>query len=209
MIDRGVKVYGRHRAGRRSEFLWQPGELMSLADKRCTKCMGTGQVTGWAKDRKYCCPCVYRRIFRHCAGEYRRLQVRSEETDVALWRNGGAQPGAKPGMGWHRPAQNYLADFEILARRTLRPQDYRLFRLCWVQGWLMVEAFRKVGLSRGDGFHRIYMIEDVLGQAYAETQPYGLWPISEYHALRDDLQFEGAADEWRMGEGVTHARAAA
>ncbi len=52
--------------------------------------------------------------------------------------------------------------------------------------WRLCE--RKLKLDRGNFFHTIYRIEQKLGRAFRETQPYGLFPVDEY--FHGALRFE-------------------
>ena len=35
-------------------------------------------------------------------------------------------------------------------------------------------------MDRGEFFHEVYRIQQKLGRAFRELEPYGLWPLPEY-----------------------------
>ena len=73
-----------------------------------------------------------------------------------------------------------MADFCLISKRSLEPAEHQLFRYYFLLGadWKM--CARRLNLDRGVLFHSIYRIERKLGRAFAETQPYGLFPLDEY-----------------------------
>jgi hypothetical protein len=76
--------------------------------------------------------------------------------------------------------QEYVADFCLAARRSLDEEGYRLFRFAFLNGadWRLCERY--LGIDRGNFFHAMYRVEEVLGRYLAEMQPYPLFPIDEY-----------------------------
>jgi hypothetical protein len=87
-------------------------------------------------------------------------------------------------------AAEYLADFELVARRTLRdqPLEYAVFWHSCLQGlpWRACVQLisRNLGqsLSRGSFFHVLYRIEEKLGQAFLELRPYSVLPCAYFSA---------------------------
>jgi hypothetical protein len=73
-----------------------------------------------------------------------------------------------------------MADFDLIARRTLTASEYQLFRFYFMLGadWKM--CARRLNLDRGVLFHSIYRVERKLGKAFADTEPYSLYPLDEY-----------------------------
>lgn len=172
---------------------WTQGQLLALSHARCRLCYATGQVYTYGGAKRPC-GCVYRKIFRDCMAEYRRIRSRTVESTCGLYRH-GARTG-KSGIGWHRPQQAYVCDFELLARRVLSERERYVFEHRLVAG---VSA-RSVGEQLGMPRHAVnalgYEVEAILGQVYAETTPYGLWPIGEYYATGQAVAFEAEQHEW-------------
>jgi hypothetical protein len=81
---------------------------------------------------------------------------------------------------WGRKNEEYLADFINIARRSLTEQEFRLFRMHFLLGgdWRFCTA--RLGLNRGEFFHAVYRVEQKLGRAYRETEPYALYPFHDY-----------------------------
>ena len=88
---------------------------------------------------------------------------------------------AKSGRRFYgRKIEEYIADFDILSRRELSDELYRIFRYYFVLGADWRLCCRYLKLDKGDLFHRVYRIEEILGQAFRETKPYALFPLDEY-----------------------------
>jgi hypothetical protein len=81
---------------------------------------------------------------------------------------------------WGRKDEEYIADFELIARRSLDDYENRLFRYHFLlgAGWRL--CTRKLELDRGNFYHAVYRIEQKLGRAFRETLPYPLFPLDEY-----------------------------
>jgi hypothetical protein len=67
--------------------------------------------------------------------------------------------------------EEYIADFELIARRTLTdPAERGLF----TRHFVFCDT-----INRGD-LPRIRAIQEKVGQAFAETEPFPLYPIDTY-----------------------------
>ena len=73
-----------------------------------------------------------------------------------------------------------MADFCLISRRALDEGEYRLFRYYFLLGADWKLCARQLKLDRGSLFHAIYRIEKTVGRAFAETKPYGIYPLDEY-----------------------------
>jgi hypothetical protein len=73
-----------------------------------------------------------------------------------------------------------MADFCLISRRALDDVEYRLFRYYFLLGASWRLCSRQLKLERGVLFHSIYRIEKKLGRAFAETEPYPIFPLDEY-----------------------------
>ena len=73
-----------------------------------------------------------------------------------------------------------MADFTLIARRVLDEEEHRLFRIYHLLGadWRLCR--RQMNVERGAFFHTLSRIERKVGQAFAETEPYALYPLDEY-----------------------------
>ncbi len=73
-----------------------------------------------------------------------------------------------------------MADFCLISRRELDEVEHRLFRYYFMLGADWKLCARQLKMDRGALFHAIYRVEQTLGRAFAETEPYGLYPLDEY-----------------------------
>jgi hypothetical protein len=82
-----------------------------------------------------------------------------------------------------RKKEEYMADFCLIARRTLGELEHRVLRYYFLMGADWKLCSRRMGLDRGSFFHVVYRIEEKLGRAYVETEPYGLFPLDDYFGV--------------------------
>jgi hypothetical protein len=88
--------------------------------------------------------------------------------------------GNRSGLFYGQRDTEYRADFELIARRTLTAGEWQLFNLHLLRGRQWRECVALLGMERGVFFHRVYAIEEKLGMAFRETQPYSLFPLASY-----------------------------
>jgi hypothetical protein len=79
-----------------------------------------------------------------------------------------------------RKKEEYMADFCLIAQRRLSPTEFRILRYYHLLGADWKLCIRRVGMDRGSFFHVVYRVEEKLGRVFAETEPYALFPLSEY-----------------------------
>ena len=129
------------------------------------------------------CGCVLRAVWRTC---YRRYQTSQDAGPVTMGVRGT----------YHRRNEDYRCDFLLLARRTLDATMFRVFDLHFLTGadWKVCCAILRI--DRGTFFHDVYYIEQSLGAAFANTAPYGLWPIAAYFGR---YRSTPCAEEWADG----------
>ncbi|MEQ1886528.1 MAG: hypothetical protein ABL967_15795 [Bryobacteraceae bacterium] len=89
--------------------------------------------------------------------------------------------GKKRPSTWGRKDEEYLADFCLISRRVLTEEEYKLFRYHFLLGADWKLCTRKLGMDRGNFFHAVYRIEQKLGRAFREMEPYALFPLDEYY----------------------------
>jgi hypothetical protein len=75
-----------------------------------------------------------------------------------------------------------MADFCLVSRRILNEFEYTLFRYHFLLGADWRLCCRQLRIDRGTFFHEVYRIEQLLGRAFAQLEPYPLYPVSEYFA---------------------------
>ena len=155
---------------------WSRSETLALASHDCTHCHGSGLRLGRSK---VCAPCncVLRTIFRSCFAKFLRCATQEKcLSRVSLEPHRGRQ---RPST-WGRKDEEFLADFCLVSRRTLDEREHQLFRYHFLLGADWKLCTRKIGMDRGTFFHSVYRIEQKLGRAFRELEPYSLFPIDEY-----------------------------
>jgi hypothetical protein len=129
-----------------------------------------------AKKKVRTCGCVFRAVFRSCLERYHSI--------AASDRSGGVR---FTGISASRPNEEYVADFILVARRALRgerPELMRVFDLHMLGSHDWKICTRKIGISRGNFFHDVYSVQEVVGEAFKTTVPYrhaGQVPAGRHH----------------------------
>jgi hypothetical protein len=151
------------------------GEALALAKEFCCHCQGGGIVDPSASTPKIC-GCVWRAIFRACYERFRFCNNSFICSRVSL----------DTCFVTHRKsvyslkATEYVSDFVLIARRHLSARQYDIFKFHVLLGVSGVDCARKLDIDRGAFYAEIYRIQQALGKAYLETEPHGLYPISNY-----------------------------
>ena len=163
---------------------WTRSETLALASHDCTQCLGLGLRAG-RRGSQTPCNCVLRGIFRACYNRF-RLCVNKEKhmSRVSLEHTGS---GGARRYTWGRKDEEYIADFTLVSRRTLTPEEYRIFNYHFLLGADWKLCCRKLKMDRGNFFHAVYRIQQKLGKVYRELQPYGLYPLDEYFGASKKL----------------------
>ncbi|MCB1022075.1 MAG: hypothetical protein H6509_09505 [Bryobacterales bacterium] len=160
---------------------WNANELGFLANQTCTICRGTG-IRRHKRDHIVPCRCALRAAFRACHARF-KLCVESSRmrSRVSYERN----PSGRSHKGsWGRKDQEYMADFELTARRVLDPWHLKVFRFHFILGADAALCCRRLRVDRGGFFHAVYRIEALLGEAFVLLRPYALYPPRDYFAVR-------------------------
>ncbi|HWZ34044.1 MAG TPA: hypothetical protein VNX18_22050 [Bryobacteraceae bacterium] len=76
--------------------------------------------------------------------------------------------------------EEHIADFCLIAHRSLDEFENRLFRYHFLLGADWKLCSRRLGIDRGNFFHAVYRIEQKLGRVFRELEPYALFPVDEY-----------------------------
>ncbi|MEO7650250.1 MAG: hypothetical protein ABIZ80_07260 [Bryobacteraceae bacterium] len=155
---------------------WDRTQTIALAKEGCAHCDGEGlRITPTGKSSP--CNCVLRGIFRACYARFRHCASKekfmSKITIVPYQGKDGKRSFA-------RLDEEYIADFNIISRRTLDELEMKIFRYHFILGadWRLCCRYMK--LERGAFFHIVYRIQQKLGRAFRETEPYSLFPLDEY-----------------------------
>jgi hypothetical protein len=155
---------------------WTRSETLALAQQSCTFCHGLGLRPGRA-GASAPCNCVFRAIFRACYARFRKCASKEKYISrVSLEAN----PGRVRKCTWGLKNEEYIADFCLVSRRVLDDQQYRLFKFHFLLGADWKLCCRRLNLDRGEFFHEVYRIQQKLGRAFRELEPYSLYPVDEY-----------------------------
>lgn len=162
---------------------WPREIALALADPRCGRCRGLGMVLMRHEGRDVQmkpCSCAARRAFRDVMRRYRALAARSGMHSKAIFNEVGS--GTRRARAYARPVEEFLADVEIVIRRTLSADDLRLWRLRHVAGGTIGTAATALELAWGTAQWRVYRLEELAGRAFVETRPHAVWPVEQYFA---------------------------
>lgn len=159
-------------------MIWNRSIAIGLAKASCNFCHGYGMRPRHHMEQEVC-GCVCREIFRIC---HRRFLTAASSThaETCTWDHTGGPRGYRV---YSRRRAEYIADFHLVARRTLEADQFALFRLHFELGADWHLCCRQLGMIRGDFYHAVYVIEERLGRVYAELKPYALYPPAEYFAV--------------------------
>lgn len=180
-------------------MIWSRSTAIAMAYVKCAECHGLGVILKWGsgrlptnvlvnvKDRRTeePCPCVLRNVCRAVMNHYSYCQEYAGAIGGSLRQFYEAEASGASNSAHRKnfsmPYQEFAADVELIARRTLTARDLLFFRQYYIQGidWKAIGA--KVGKTKKGGwFNHLGIIQARLGRAFSETQPYALFPIDEY-----------------------------
>ncbi len=174
------------------------GVAIGTSKESCVYCLGTG-VRRLRYDREAACNCSYRKVFRACLNRYNECGLLTQVSTIS-W---DTQQGPKGRCIYSRKAEEFRADFCIIARRYLSEIDLKIFTYHFLLGADWKLCRRELHIDRGTFFHAIYAIEQRLGRAFCQVTPYALYPLDEYFggtiskfdgAIPRDLLFSGARE---------------
>jgi hypothetical protein len=155
---------------------WTRSETLALAMHNCAQCHGAGLRLG-RTGAVGPCNCVLRAIFRICHDRFLRCVMQERHLSrVSLEPHMGR---SRPST-WGRKDEEYIADFTLISKRTLEGFEQNLFRYHFLLGADWKLCSRQLQMDRGNFFHAVYRIEQKLGRAFRELQPYPLYPLTEY-----------------------------
>ena len=165
---------------------WNRLKTIALARPKCAYCLGLGVRRGRRAGEQHACYCVFRAIFKTCYLRFRECVTMGKYVStVSLeWTSG---PIGKRYYG--RKIEEYMADFCCVSRRTLDESQYRLFRYHYLLGADWKLCCRILKMDKGDFFHKVYRIEEILGKVFLELKPYPLFPLYEYFGPSNEALF--------------------
>jgi hypothetical protein len=117
-------------------------------------------------------------------------------------------PRANRKITWGRKDEEFCADFYLLSKRTLNPMEFKIFKFHFLLGADWNLCSRRLNIDRGNFFHMVYRIQEKLGKAFRETQPYSLFPLDEYFQGRtyNDAAPSRSQDAPRLRPGSLNRR---
>ena len=157
---------------------WNRSNTIGLASASCTTCHGNGMRIVH-KVREAPCNCVFRAVFRACFNRFRECVALGMHTSAVSLDFCEGRDGRRT---YSRKREEFMADFYLVSRRMLDDSDHRVFRYYFLLGADWKLCCRQIKMDRGTFFHAVYRVEQKLGRAFAELQPYALYPLDEYFA---------------------------
>ena len=157
---------------------WNRTETIALAKESCAQCHGLGLRGKVGRTGAQTpCKCVLRKIFRLCYARFRFCNEKEKHISQARLH---IVSGKDRRQVWGRRDEEFIADFCLVSRRFLDEAQYRLFKFHFLLGADWKLCCRQFKMNRGTFFHEIYRIQQKLGRAFRELEPYGLFPLDEY-----------------------------
>ena len=155
---------------------WDRSNVLGLAKTACKLCKGNGMRISQQRGRETPSYCVFRAVFRACYNRFRECNMASRTVTISFGRARGPVGRQK----FSRKREEYMADFCLIARRVLDAYEHRIFRYHFILGADWRLCTRVLKIDRGNFFHLLYRIQQKAGRAFAETNPYPLFPLTEY-----------------------------
>jgi hypothetical protein len=171
-------------------MLWNQSSAIGLANATCAQCGGLGVLP--SRGGKLApCNCALRAVFRACFNRFRDCVENGAHASTVSLEFCRGRDGRRT---YSRKKEEFMADFCLISRRTLDDLEYKIFRFHFLLGADWRLCCRRLAMDRGNFFHSVYRIEQKLGHAFAETQPYSIYPIDEYFGgtMRRPLQSTAA-----------------
>ena len=153
---------------------------MALSKVNCPDCSGWGLL----QDSQPC-GCVARAAFQECYNHFRFCVEWGWATRITvnLDRIGNGTGTRAPRRALrHGMNETYTADFYLIAKRTLAPDDWQVFKHVYLLGadWKLLQRMGKTSMMKDAHMQTCLRIERTLGRAFHETQPFPLHPLDQY-----------------------------
>lgn len=156
---------------------WTRSETIGLASASCVFCRGLGLRATPKRELTKPCGCVFRSIFRACYNRFRRCTEKTGRISTVTHDRSEGPVGLR---FWGRKNEEYIADFQLICRRTLDEKEHDLFKWHFIYGADWKFCVKKLGIEKGDFFHSVYNIQEKLGRVFREVRPHALFPLDEY-----------------------------
>jgi len=158
-------------------MIWDRSETIALAKMNCNDCRSLGLCKN-STGAHIPCTCVLRAIFKICHRRFKSASMQGKRVStVKLERSGSGQSSH---MYFSRKNEEYIADFQLTARRVLTPEQYKLFRFHYLLGAEVKLVAAQVRMTHDNLLHHYSRMEITLGRAFRETEPFPLFPLDEY-----------------------------
>lgn len=146
----------------------EPSKIaLAKSSASCELCHGFGR----SAKRGVTCPCVYRGIFGECLERYHALAASDG-------RGRGCFIEVVHGhLTTTMKSSEYMADFDLAARRALDQAERQVLRLFFVENKTWRACALRSQVDKGTFFHAVYRTAQRMGQELARS---GLWPLDEY-----------------------------
>lgn len=148
-----------------------------MASTSCVFCRGLGLRYTKKLGEARPCGCVFRAIFRACLERYQTCSSSAQRIKPVTHEYFSGTRGIR---SYGRRNEEFIADFEAISRRTLDAEELELLHLYFFQNKDWKYCADKMNSNRGNIFHMVYTIQEKLGRAFRETEPYAIFPIDEY-----------------------------
>jgi hypothetical protein len=155
--------------------IWDGSICSALARASCAACGGRGLV-GKATDQP--CNCVLRSIFRTVHRRFKNIN-QAGPLDTHNRMDAPSSAMNKP-KSFTRRTQTFTADFCNVSKRFLSESEHQIFKFHFLLGADEKLCCSRLKLGDGQLWHSVYRIQQTLGRAFAELQPYPLYPLSDY-----------------------------
>ena len=143
---------------------WNRSETLALAAVNCTHCEGEGLLRT-EEGPAGPCKCVLRAIFRACYDRFRECASQDLDSSRSSFEFGTTHD--TPG-NWSRKNEEYVADFLLIAKRTLTEEEHKIFRYHYLLGADWRLCCRKMNMDKGLFHHACNRIQHKLGRTFAE-----------------------------------------
>jgi len=152
--------------------VWPMPEVLGLSRYDCELCQGEGGVI-YAPEPEYrrICHCVYRASFAECLATYQRIRDAQTSSNSTTTQDHCRD---------HRDWENFLADFEGVAKRNLTESKLKVFRARIVKELSEAQTMRSLKITKETLDHLTYQMEVQLGRIYHELEPFALHPPFRY-----------------------------
>jgi hypothetical protein len=141
--------------------VWPTPEVLGLAKFGCELCKSEGGTP--YQEYLRIGHCVYRASFAECLATYERIRDAQTSSNSSTTQDHCRD---------HRDWENFLADFEGVAKRNLSEKKIALFKARVVRGLTDAQCKRVLKIDTETLEHLSYQMEVQLGRVYHELQLY-------------------------------------